>query len=104
MVLCEDDRTVIIEVPAGHDWIMASFELPRRVNPETFEPGLYLEGFATADVPARGNSSMEFKITDPRSPDNEQTTHDDGSCFSDGSGYELPPSETGHIPKQMARS
>jgi hypothetical protein len=45
MVLCEDDKTVMIDVPAGDDWIMASFELPERVNPETFDLEPYLEGF-----------------------------------------------------------
>ena len=44
-VLAEDGRTVTLEVPAGDRWIMASFELPERVDEASFDPRPYLEGF-----------------------------------------------------------
>jgi hypothetical protein len=45
-VLCEDGLTVMIEVPAGDDWIMASFELPEEIDDAAFDPRPYVQGFA----------------------------------------------------------
>jgi hypothetical protein len=45
MVVCEDNQSVMITVPAGDGWITAGFDLPEIVDPETFDLGPYLEGF-----------------------------------------------------------
>lgn len=44
-VLCEDGITVMLSVPAGDEWIMASFELPAKIEEKNFAPAKYIEGF-----------------------------------------------------------